>query len=276
MEFSEIADELYAGPPEQFVARRKERADEAKKAGDKELAKQVMALRKPTKSAWLVNLLAHHEPDRIESWLELGVAMTEAQQNLAGDQLRELNTQRSTAARQLSRRAAELAKEAGQSTTDTALQEVTSTLQAAWTDAEFAELVRNGWVPQVVAYGGFGVLSLTAVPPAAREKTAPSEPADDDKAEPTSKKEAARKKAEQEKAERERAEREQAEREAHQAEIDAAGAELESANAVLAELRERQSALTEELKQVTSDERSQAKTVAELRARLTALHRRSP
>jgi chromosome segregation ATPase len=274
VEFSEIAAELYAGAPEEFVARRKELADQAKKAGEKDLAKQVMALRKPTKSAWLVNLLAHHEPDRIESWLELGVAMTEAQQNLAGDQLRELNTQRSTAARQLSRRAAELAAEAGQSTTDAALQEVSSTLQAAWTDAEFAELVRNGWVHQVVAYGGFGPLSLTTVPPAAREKRPPAETSED-KDEPRPKKQD-RKKAEQEKAERERAEQERAEREAHQAELDAANAELDSATSVLTDLRERQSALSEELKQVTADERSQAKTVAELRARVTTLHRRSP
>ena len=274
MEFSEIAAELYAGAPEEFVARRKELADQAKKAGEKDLAKQVMALRKPTKSAWLVNLLAHHEADRIESWLELGVAMTEAQQNLAGDQLRELNTQRSTAARQLSRRAAELATEAGQSTTDAALQEVSSTLQAAWTDPEFAELLRNGWVHQVVAYGGFGPLSLTAVPPAARAKSEPAESKDED--EPKAKKQPDRKKAEQEKAEREQAERARAEREAHQAELDEANAELESANSVLSELRERQSALSEELKQVTADERSQAKTVAELRAKVTALHRRTP
>ncbi len=272
MDFSEIAAELYAGAPEEFVARRKELADQAKKAGEKDLAKQVTALRKPTKSAWLVNLLAHHEPDRIESWLELGVAMTEAQQNLQGDQLRELNSQRSTAARQLSRRAAELATEAGQSTTESALQEVTSTLQAAWTDAEFAELLRNGWVHQVVAYGGFGPLSLTAVPPAAREKSAPAEPTDD--TEPKTKKPADRKKAEQDKAERERAEREKAERTALKAEIDEATAELDSASAVLAEVRERQSALTEELKQVTADERGQAKTVAELRAKVTALQRR--
>ncbi|WP_152365431.1 hypothetical protein [Microlunatus speluncae] len=274
MDFSEIAAELYAGAPEEFVARRKELADQAKKAGEKELAKQVMALRKPTKSAWLVNLLAHHEPDRIESWLELGVAMTEAQQNLQGDQLRELNTQRSTAARQLSRRAAELATEAGQSTTDSALQEVSSTLQAAWTDPEFAELLRNGWVHQVVAYGGFGPLSLTAVPPAAREKSAPAE-SKDETAKPTTKNPADRKKAEQERAERERAEKEQAERAALQAELDEANGELEAASAVLTELRERQSALTEELKQVTADERSQAKTVAEIRARVTALHRRT-
>lgn len=273
MEFSEIAAELYAGAPEEFVARRKELADQAKKAGEKDLAKQVMALRKPTKSAWLVNLLAHHEPDRIESWLELGVAMTEAQQNLQGDQLRELNSQRSTAARQLSRRAAELATEAGQSTTDAALQEVTSTLQAAWTDPEFAELLRNGWVHQVVAYGGFGPLSLTAVPPAARAKSAPAESTEDE-TEPKTKKPVDRKKAEQDKAERERAEQEKAERAALQAEIDEADGELDSASAVLTELRERQSALTEELKQVTADERGQAKTVAELRARLTALQRR--
>lgn len=277
MEFSEIAAELYAGSPDGFVARRKELADQAKKAGDKELAKRVGALRRPTKSAWLVNLLAHHDPDRIESWLELGAALTEAQQQLAGDQLRDLNRQRATAARQLSRRAAELAEEAGQSTTDGALQEVASTLQAAWTDPELAELVRNGWVHQVVAYGGFGPLVPGPAPAPAPAKAAKTEAAKEEKdakegkapAKPKTEDPAVRKA-------REDAQRKREERAELRKELDAANAELEAAAEVLAGLRERQSALAEQLKQVTAEERDQAKAVAELRARATTLRRDLP
>ncbi|GAB3748034.1 hypothetical protein [Microlunatus parietis] len=270
MEFSEIAAELYAGSPDGFVARRKELADQAKKEGDKELAKRVGALRRPTKSAWLVNLLAHHDPDRIESWLELGTALSDAQQRLAGDQLRELNQQRATAARQLSRRAAELAKEAGQSTTDTALQEVASTLQAAWTDPELAEAVRNGWVSQVVAYGGFGPLTPGAVPAPAPAKAAKPKP-DEKAAEAKPKTEDPEVRKAREEAERKRAEQARLRKE-----LDQAKAELDAAAEVLAELRERQSELSEQLKQVTAEEREQAKVVAELRAKATTLRRDLP
>ncbi|MFC7625333.1 hypothetical protein [Microlunatus sp. GCM10028923] len=275
MEFSEIAAELYAGSPDGFVARRKELADQAKKEGDKELAKRVGALRRPTKSAWLVNLLAHHDPERIESWLELGTALTEAQQRLAGDQLRELNQQRATAARQLSRRAAELAKEAGQTTTDTALQEVSSTLQAAWTDPELAEAVRNGWVHQVVAYGGFGPLSPGPVPAPAPAKSAKPKPdAKDTKAE----KAPAKPKTEDPEVRkaREQAERKRAEQAKLRKELEAAKAELDAAAEVLTGLRERQAELSEQLKRVTAEEREQAKVVAELRARATTLRRDLP
>lgn len=276
MEFSEIAAELYAGSPDGFVARRKELADQAKKEGDKELAKRVGALRRPTKSAWLVNLLAHHDPDRIESWLELGTALAEAQQRLAGDQLRELNQQRATAARQLSRRAAELAKEAGQSTTDTALQEVSSTLQAAWTDPELAEAVRNGWVHQVAAYGGFGPLSPGPVPAPAPAKT--SKAAAQPKADAPEKKAPAKPKTEDPEVRkaREEAERKRAEQAKLRKELDQAKADLDAAAEVLAGLRERQSELSEQLKQVTAEEREQAKVVAELRARATTLRRDLP
>lgn len=272
MEFAEIAADLYSGPPERFVARRKELADQAKKAGEKDLAKRVGALRKPTKSAWLVNLLAHNDADRIDSWLELGEAMVEAQQSLAGDQLRELNRQRTTAARQLSRRAAELAAAAGESTTEAALQEVASTLQAAWTDPELAELVRNGWVHQATSYGGFGPL-VPGAGPAKPKRTEPAEPPKDGGKKSPADRKARAEEERRAQEQREQEERERAERERLEAEIEAADAELESAADRLTELRERQAELSDELKQVTADERDQAKLVGELRARITKLRR---
>ncbi len=48
---AEAADELYALPPGDFRAARDERADEARAAGDKELAAAIRKLRRPTVSA---------------------------------------------------------------------------------------------------------------------------------------------------------------------------------------------------------------------------------
>ena len=54
---SAAAADLYSADPENFTARRKELAAQARRAGDAEAAKSIAALGKPTKSAWLVNKL---------------------------------------------------------------------------------------------------------------------------------------------------------------------------------------------------------------------------
>ena len=57
-----IADELYAGAVGEFTPAR----DAAAKAQqDKDLAKRIKALRKPTVAAWAVNLLVRREGDQI-------------------------------------------------------------------------------------------------------------------------------------------------------------------------------------------------------------------
>src|SRR5580698_9622545 len=56
------AAELYSADPDGFVARRKELAAQARAAGDAAAAKQITALGKPTKSAWLVNRLVRTDP----------------------------------------------------------------------------------------------------------------------------------------------------------------------------------------------------------------------
>ena len=62
MDFDEAADQLYAVAPDDFMARRTALAAEAKESGDKALAKQITGLRRPTRSAWLVNLVARARP----------------------------------------------------------------------------------------------------------------------------------------------------------------------------------------------------------------------
>ena len=51
----EAAVELYSADPDEFVARRKDLAARARAAGDTAAAKQIAGLRKPTRSAWIIN-----------------------------------------------------------------------------------------------------------------------------------------------------------------------------------------------------------------------------
>ncbi len=44
MDLDDVADELYAVPPEEFVAVRRQRQDDARAAGDRTLAREIGAL----------------------------------------------------------------------------------------------------------------------------------------------------------------------------------------------------------------------------------------
>src|SRR3954462_1519804 len=89
-----LIQRLYEEPPDGFVAARTAAINDAKQAGDRDTAKRLAALRKPTVAAWVVNLLALRRPDLIEELVDLSAALREAQRGLQGEQLRELTTQR--------------------------------------------------------------------------------------------------------------------------------------------------------------------------------------
>src|SRR5262245_31498346 len=55
-DFDRIADELYAGRPDAFAAARDAAIKQARADKDTTLAKELGALRRPTQSAWLINL----------------------------------------------------------------------------------------------------------------------------------------------------------------------------------------------------------------------------
>ena len=69
-----LAAELYLVPPARFVAARDALVRQAREAGHRELAGELSGLRRPTVSAWLVNLLTRHERARMESLVALGTS----------------------------------------------------------------------------------------------------------------------------------------------------------------------------------------------------------
>ncbi|AGZ46142.1 hypothetical protein [Actinoplanes friuliensis] len=180
----ELIRALYEAPPDGFVAGRAAVVAEAKKAGDKDTAKRLAALRKPTVAAWLVNLLALRRPELIDELVELSTALRSAQRGLHGDQLRELSTQRRQVVSALVNAAQKLAVEddPGLRSVKLPMAEVEATLTAALAEPEIAEQVRSGRLVKAVSYAGFGEVPRPRLRLVTAEDT-PDEEADEEKEE---------------------------------------------------------------------------------------------
>jgi len=168
----EIADELYALAPQQFTAARDGFAREVQGAGDRQLAAGIRRLRRPTRGAWLVNLLARERAPELAELLVLGEALRATQAGAvqggsAGD-LRTLGDRRRTAVRDLVAAASRLAQTQALPPTEAVLAEVSGTLEAATADAAIGAAVSAGQLVAAISYAGFGELpdlaTLTALP----------------------------------------------------------------------------------------------------------------
>jgi hypothetical protein len=267
MDLDDAADQLYAVPPDDFMARRTELAAEAKESGDRTLAKQITSLRRPTRSAWLVNLVARAEPDRLAELRELGTALQQAQQQMAGDELRQLSRQRRTLIDSLARRAAELAAEQSYEAPDSAVQEVSQTLQAALGDPSVADVVQAGRLHQAVNYGGFGpddlASALAASVPATKKADAgkPKEFAAPEQDEVATREAA------------EKAEKARAKADAARAALDEAETAAEAATAYADELADQVESLRTQLRETENAEREAREQARAARKQLTELRR---
>jgi hypothetical protein len=134
------ADELYASTREDFTARRKELAKEAKDAGDPKLAAAIDKLAKPTTSAWLANQLARDPSSAVEEVASLGDALREAHANLAGAELRSLSQDRTRLVNTLLRQAGKL----GVPVTESVTRELEDIFTTAIADPEVARVLLAG------------------------------------------------------------------------------------------------------------------------------------
>ena len=146
--------ELYAGDPVVFVERRRDLASQASAAGDREAAKTIAGLGKPTRSAWIVNNLIHADAGVAVSLADLGGKLRSGEAALDGASIRELSRARRDLVDNLVRRAMD---EAGQESPSVALRdEVTDTFNAALADPDVAEQVAAGTLQKAVHWAGFG------------------------------------------------------------------------------------------------------------------------
>jgi hypothetical protein len=146
MDLETVADELYSLPPSDFTSARDARAAEAKKAADRQLAAAIKSLRRPTVAAWLANQLARTHAEQLEELLQLGPKLRQAQQDLAGADVRALSQDRRRLLSALSGEAQLFADGAQQRVSEATLQELESTLGTGLVDPAAAELLRSGRV----------------------------------------------------------------------------------------------------------------------------------
>ena len=154
-ELDEIVRELYVLPPADFVTARNELVRQARSAGSRDVAERLQQLRRPTRSAWLVNLLAS-DSAAMQRLSALGRELRDAQTGLVRTELRNLAEQRRQLIADLLDRAKAHAAEAGLRLTPTVLSEVEATLQAALVDLAGALTIRNGRLVRPLSHSGFG------------------------------------------------------------------------------------------------------------------------
>jgi hypothetical protein len=161
--------ELYAADPDGFTERRQELITSAREAGEPAAAKQIAALRKPTRSAWVVNRLVREDPEVRARLDEMSIDLRAAAGSADGAKIRELTTARSRLVDDLTRQALQVsdlpAPPAG------LREEVTATLDAAIADPEVA--ANLGTLVRAAHWAGFGLDPMTPFPADAPSPSAP-------------------------------------------------------------------------------------------------------
>ena len=165
--------ELYQLDPDEFMARRQDLADQARAAGDPAAAKQITGLRKPTRSAWVVNRLVRTDPDVTARLAALADELRDAERSRQGARIRELSAARARLVDELTRQAFDDLPVPSAAVRE----EVTATLDAALADPEVA--ANLGILVRAAHWAGFGLDPSAPAPPppaAKTKKPAPAEP----------------------------------------------------------------------------------------------------
>lgn len=151
MSVDEIADRLYALPPEEFTQARNEAERELRGAGEREQADEVKALRKPTAAAGAVNQLVRGRRAQVEAFLEAAARLRDAQVAGKGDLGAAASAERAALD--------ELVAVGG--------EPVRGTLQAAAVDDEIARDLLRARLVREPESAGFGTLLAHAEPESA-------------------------------------------------------------------------------------------------------------
>jgi hypothetical protein len=165
-------DRLYKLPLDEFTSARNDLAQRLKRAGQKDAAAEVQALRKPTVPVWAINQMAHEHPKDVMALIEASDELRAAQERALGggesDQLRSAASAEREALRKLTDHAQELL---GHDAPAATLERVASTLRAAPLAPETRELLTAGRLSEELQSAGFGAFEGMSVP--ARPRTRP-------------------------------------------------------------------------------------------------------
>lgn len=165
------AGDLYALPLDEFTAARNELAKKLKADGDAAAAAKVKALKKPSRPAWLVNALARDEADGVGELLAAGEKLRSLQEKMiAGDA--DAGDLRDAAARE--QRVVDgllkAAKKLDPGAASGVIDRVGETLQAAASDPELADAIREGRVEKERRASSLGLVGAAGTAPRARSR----------------------------------------------------------------------------------------------------------
>ena len=271
-ELDQIAAELYSLLPDAFAAARDDEVRQARTEDRPELARALAKLRKPTQSAWLVNLLWRNQRKDVEKLLELADDLRRAQAEMSIAELLRLGDRRRDLEIQLLRDVRRLAEQAGVNVTASMERDVQETLDAALARPEVADEIRSGRLVKPASYAGFGTIP-TAAPTEVEGEPTEAPPKGAAPPSPPPKKASAEERA----AQRSRDRRREAERRVQDARtaLEATSAELDAHSRAAAEAIRQQQTLRErvdDLQQQLRDVREEA--LAADHAALAATRRR--
>jgi hypothetical protein len=166
--------DLYGLPLEEFTKTRDDLAKELRKAGKKEAADEVKALRKPSVSAWVIDQLARRHPQEMKALVKAGDDLRKAQRGAVSgrdpEQLREATRSHRDRLDDLTSFARHELDAGGQT-----LQRVAQTLRAASIDKQASKALLAGTLATDVEQAGFGPL-LSEVPLPAGRRPRPAKP----------------------------------------------------------------------------------------------------
>jgi hypothetical protein len=163
--------ELYRLDPDEFMPRRQDLAARAREAGQPAVAKQIAALRKPTRSAWVVNRLVRTEPGTTQRLTALAAELRDAERAMDGARIRELSAARRRLVDDLTVQALSVL-----AAPPAALrEEVMATFDSALANPEIAASL--GTLVRAAHWAGFGLAPAPGdAPPAASPSPAPAKP----------------------------------------------------------------------------------------------------
>lgn len=175
-------DRLYRLPLDEFTSARNDLGQRLKRAGQKEAAADVQALRKPTVPVWAINQIAHEHGKEVTALIDASEELRAAQERALGggesNRLRSAASAEREALRKLTDRAQDLL---GRDAPAATLERVASTLRAAALAPETRELLTSGRLSEELQSAGFGAFEGMSVPAQPRpgprpRKKAPARP----------------------------------------------------------------------------------------------------
>jgi hypothetical protein len=169
------AEELYGLPLEEFVSARDQAARAARKAGDKEAAAELAALRKPTVAAWAVNQLARRHRRDVDLLLDSGKRLLDAQRaSLEGGGREQLDAARTSLEAAVAALGDAARDVLGESASETTMTRVVETLHAAALSTDGRALLASGTLTKELQETGWDLLSglAPAKPPPDRGRQA--------------------------------------------------------------------------------------------------------